>query len=57
MTAWNTPATVACGDLDVRFLAERSREVADRLPKGRQQILPGVARLPQLENPAAIGGT
>ncbi len=52
----STPATVACGDLDVSFLVERSRELADRLPTGRHQILPGMAHLPQLENPAAVAG-
>lgn len=56
-----TPATVACGDLDVSFLVERSRELADRLPKGRHPLLSGIAHLPQLEDPqledpAAVGG-
>jgi pimeloyl-ACP methyl ester carboxylesterase len=52
----NTPATVACGDLDVSFLVARSRELADRLPYGRHQLLPSMAHLPQLENPAAVAG-
>lgn len=52
----NTPATVACGDLDVSFLVARSHELADRLPYGRHQLLPSMAHLPQLENPAAVAG-
>lgn len=52
----NTPATVVCGDLDVSFLVERSRELADRLSKGRHRLLSGMAHLPQLENPAAAVG-
>ena len=47
-------ATVACGDLDVPFLAERSSELAERLPKGRHRVLHGMAHLPQLEDPAAV---
>ncbi|MHB8296670.1 MAG: alpha/beta fold hydrolase [Acidimicrobiales bacterium] len=52
----NAPTTVACGDLDVSFLVERSRELAERLPNGRHRPLTGMAHLPQLEDPAAIAG-
>jgi pimeloyl-ACP methyl ester carboxylesterase len=55
MDAWNqldavrVPAVVACGDLDVPYLSQRSRELADRLPFGRFVELTGVAHLPQIE--------
>lgn len=52
----NVPTIVACGDLDVPFLVERSRELAERLVNGRHRILAGMAHLPQLEDPAAVGG-
>jgi len=48
------PVTVACGDLDVPFLVERSRELAERLPFGRFVELRGVAHLPQLESPDEV---
>ncbi len=48
------PTTIACGDLDVPSLVERSRELADRLPSGRFVELKGVAHLPQMENPAMV---
>jgi len=50
------PATVACGNLDVSFLVERSRELAGRLPNGRHRSLTGMAHLPQLEDPAVTAG-
>jgi pimeloyl-ACP methyl ester carboxylesterase len=50
------PATVACGDLDVSFLVDRSRELARRLPRGRHRVLEGVAHLPSLEQPATVAG-
>ncbi|HET9093006.1 MAG TPA: alpha/beta hydrolase [Acidimicrobiales bacterium] len=58
--AWNRlgevgiPATVACGDLDVPFLLERSEELARRLPNAVHRILPGVAHLSELEQPATV---
>lgn len=51
-----TPATVACGDLDVSFVVERSRELAERLPNGQHRLLPGMAHLPQLEDSVAVAG-
>ncbi len=45
------PAVVACGDLDVPFLVERSRQLAARLPKATYRELPGTAHLPYLEHP------
>jgi pimeloyl-ACP methyl ester carboxylesterase len=47
-------ATVACGDLDVPFLVDRSSELAKRLPHGRHRVLAGMAHLPQIEDPAAV---
>lgn len=49
------PVTVACGDLDVPFLVDRSRELVERLPNARYQVLSGVAHLPQLEQPSEVG--
>jgi pimeloyl-ACP methyl ester carboxylesterase len=48
------PVTVACGDLDASFLVGRSRELAERLPQGRHRVLPGVAHMPFLEQPAMV---
>jgi pimeloyl-ACP methyl ester carboxylesterase len=48
------PAIVACGDLDAPYLLDSSRQVARRLPQGRFVLLPGVAHLPALEQPAVV---
>jgi pimeloyl-ACP methyl ester carboxylesterase len=48
------PVTVACGDLDVPFLVSRSRELAGRLPRGRHEVLSGLAHQPYLEQPALV---
>lgn len=48
------PATVACGTLDVPFLLDRSRLLAERLPHGNFRAMQGAAHLPQLECPAAL---
>ncbi|MBO0807136.1 MAG: alpha/beta hydrolase [Actinobacteria bacterium] len=48
------PVTVACGDLDVPFVLARCRELADRLPDGRFQLLPGMAHQPYLEQPEFV---
>jgi pimeloyl-ACP methyl ester carboxylesterase len=50
------PVTVACGALDARFIIERTRELARRLPKASYVELPGVAHQPYLEQPAAVAG-
>ncbi len=58
--AWNrlsevqVPVTVACGDLDVPFLVERSQELARRLPNATYCTLEGVAHLSELEKPAMV---
>jgi pimeloyl-ACP methyl ester carboxylesterase len=58
--AWNrlgevtAPAVVACGDLDVSYLIERSRELAEKLPRGEHRVLPGTAHMPFLEQPAVV---
>ena len=58
--AWNrlsevqVPVTVACGDLDVPFLVERSQELARRLPNATYRTLEGVAHLSELEKPAMV---
>jgi pimeloyl-ACP methyl ester carboxylesterase len=48
------PVTVACGDLDVPFLVDRCRRLADRLPSARHHVLPGLAHQPYLESAAAV---
>jgi pimeloyl-ACP methyl ester carboxylesterase len=48
------PVTVACGELDVPFMVERSRQLAERLPNSRHLVLGGVAHLPQLEQPPVV---
>ena len=48
------PAVVACGELDARFLRERSAVLADRLPTGTYRSLPGVAHLPSVERPDLV---
>jgi pimeloyl-ACP methyl ester carboxylesterase len=58
--AWNrlaevrVPVTVACGDVDVPFVLACCRELADRLPDGRFQQLPGMAHQPYLEQPDTV---
>ncbi len=58
--AWNrleevgVPVTVACGELDVPFVIDRSRQLAGRLPRARYHDLPGVAHQPYLEQPATV---
>jgi pimeloyl-ACP methyl ester carboxylesterase len=48
------PVTVACGQFDVPFLIDRSRELAGRLPGGRYRELPGMAHQPYLEDPGQV---
>jgi len=48
------PVTVACGDLDVPFLVERCRLLADRLPAARHQVLTGLAHQPYLESASTV---
>jgi pimeloyl-ACP methyl ester carboxylesterase len=45
---------VGCGELDVPFFIDRSRQIAERLPRGRFELLPGVAHLPGLEQPEMV---
>jgi pimeloyl-ACP methyl ester carboxylesterase len=45
---------VACGDLDVPFLLDRSKQLAEQLPNARFVLLPGMAHLPSLEQPEAV---
>jgi pimeloyl-ACP methyl ester carboxylesterase len=58
--AWNrlteikVPVTVACGDLDVPFLVDRCRLLADRLPAARHQVLTGMAHQPYLESASLV---
>jgi pimeloyl-ACP methyl ester carboxylesterase len=50
----DVPALVGCGDLDVPFLVDQSRRLAERLPNARFELLPGVAHLPGLEQPELV---
>jgi pimeloyl-ACP methyl ester carboxylesterase len=50
----SVPAIVARGEFDVPFMVERSRVLAERLPRARYRPLGGVAHLPQLEQPATV---
>jgi pimeloyl-ACP methyl ester carboxylesterase len=50
----SAPTTIACGDLDVPALRQRSQELAQRLPRARHQTLSGMAHLPFLEQPSVI---
>lgn len=48
------PTVVASGDLDVPFLLERSRQLAEQLPNARYVEIPGMAHLPYLEAPTVV---
>ena len=48
------PVTVACGDLDVPFLVDRCRLLADRLPAARHHVLAGMAHQPYLESASTV---
>jgi len=48
------PVTVACGDRDVPFLADRCRLLADRLPTARHHVLAGLAHQPYLESASTV---
>jgi len=48
------PVLVLCGDLDIPFIFERSRALADALPHGRFQALHGRGHVPALEDPAEL---
>jgi pimeloyl-ACP methyl ester carboxylesterase len=50
----NAPVTVACGDLDVPFLVDRCRLLADRLPVARHLVLAGMAHQPYLESASTV---
>jgi pimeloyl-ACP methyl ester carboxylesterase len=45
------PVRILCGDLDVPHVQARCRQLAVALPDARLKILPGVAHLPNLEQP------
>ncbi len=60
LTAWSRleeitmPVTVACGDLDLPFVVSRSKELSDWLADSQHHVLPGMAHMPYLEDPAMI---
>lgn len=49
------PTTVACGNLDATHIVRRSEVVGSRIQGADYVSLEGVAHLPYLENPSAIG--
>jgi pimeloyl-ACP methyl ester carboxylesterase len=49
------PTTVACGTLDATHIVRRSEVVGKRIPGAKYVSLEGVAHLPYLENPSAVG--
>ncbi len=49
------PTTVACGTLDATHIVRRSEVVAARIRGANYVALEGVAHLPYLENPSAVG--
>lgn len=48
------PVTVACGDLDVPFIVDRCRLLAERLPQARHHVLAGMAHQPYLESAETV---
>ena len=54
LTEIKAPVTVASGDLDVPFLVDRCRLLADRLPVARHLVLGGMAHQPYLESPSTV---
>jgi pimeloyl-ACP methyl ester carboxylesterase len=45
------PVTIAWGELDVPFIVDECRAIAERIPGARAHELAGVAHLPSLERP------
>jgi pimeloyl-ACP methyl ester carboxylesterase len=62
VSAWSrlaeitVPVTVAWGELDVPVLNARCEAIVERLPNATGRQLPGVAHLPQLEDPELVAG-
>ncbi len=54
LTGVAAPTIVACGDLDVPFIVDRSRALADRMPNATFHEFAGTAHLPQLEDPVTV---
>jgi pimeloyl-ACP methyl ester carboxylesterase len=48
------PVTVACGDLDLPYLVDLCRLLAERVPAGRHHVLAGMAHQPYLESPSTV---
>lgn len=54
LTEIDVPVTVACGDLDVPYIVDRCRLIAEQLPRGRHRVLAGMAHQPYLESPETV---
>jgi pimeloyl-ACP methyl ester carboxylesterase len=48
------PVLVVVGDLDLRHVQERGREVAGRINGATLRVMPGAAHLPAFEQPEAF---
>ena len=48
------PVTVMCGDLDVPFVVDRCRKVADLIPGARHHVLAAMAHQPYLESASTV---
>jgi pimeloyl-ACP methyl ester carboxylesterase len=48
------PVTILCGNRDEDFAVATCRELAERIPGARFELLPGVAHLPMLEIPEEL---
>jgi pimeloyl-ACP methyl ester carboxylesterase len=52
-----TPVTVVCGEVTDSFPEPVIRMVADRLPEGRAEVLPGLGHFGPMQDPAAIAAS
>jgi 3-oxoadipate enol-lactonase len=48
------PTLIVVGELDQPDFAAMARQMAERMPDARLQMMPGVAHLPPMEDPAAF---
>jgi pimeloyl-ACP methyl ester carboxylesterase len=50
------PVLLLVGDLDISYMHELARIMTERLPHARSMRIPGLAHLPQMEQPELIAG-
>jgi pimeloyl-ACP methyl ester carboxylesterase len=51
------PVTVVCGEVTDAFPESVITMVADRLPKGRTEVMPGLGHFGPLQDPAAVAAS